>query len=81
MNGGDEVEIGSGLDPTEVLDSEFGVCVKPKERGFETEVEESDAALTVAGGEEEVGGGRLRGEEVTVERDRAPAECGDEGRE
>lgn len=78
-NGGEEVGVGSGLDPAEVLDAEpGGVGVKPKDGGLEAEVEEGDASLAVAGGEEEVGAGGLGGEEVSAEGEWGPPDGGDE---
>lgn len=61
VNGCDDVRIGSGYDPAKVLDAELRirVGVKPEDDGAETEVEDSDATVAVACGEEEVGGGGL----------------------
>lgn len=80
-DGGEEVGVGSGLDPDEVLDGEFGrggVGVEPEDWGLEAEVKQGDAALAVTGGEEEVGAGGLGGEEVAAERERGPPDGGDE---
>ncbi|KAM1164055.1 hypothetical protein PS2_023413 [Malus domestica] len=46
-DGGDEVGVGSGLDPCEVLDGEFGgggVGIEPEDGRLEAEVKEGDVA-------------------------------------
>lgn len=59
-NGSEEIGVGAGLDPAEILDAESGrVGFKPEDRGPETGVEEGNAALAIGGSEEEVGGGWL----------------------
>lgn len=81
-NGGEEIGVGAGLDPAEVLDAEAGrVGLEPEDRGPEAEVEEGNAALAIGGGQEEVRGGGLRGEEVAREPVRGPPDGGDERRE
>lgn len=80
VNRGEEVGIGAGLGPAEVLDALFGVGVEPEEGGLEAEIKERNAALAVSGSEEEVVGGGFGGEEVAAEGEGGPAEGGDEGR-
>lgn len=83
--GGKVPRVGAGSDPAEVLDAQSGVRIgggiKPVEDGAEAKVEESDAALAITGGDEEMGGGGLVGEEVAAEGLRGPADGSDEGRE
>ncbi|KAM2735624.1 hypothetical protein PS2_023417 [Malus domestica] len=57
------------------------VGIEPEDGRLGAEVEEGDVALAIADGEEDVGAGRLGGEEVAVERERGPADGGDERRE
>lgn len=79
---GEEVGIGPGLGPTEVLDAEAGrVRFEPEEHRPEAEIEERDPALAVGGCKEEVGAGGLHGEEVAAEREWGPPYGRDERRE
>lgn len=74
-----EIRVGAGLDPAEILDAESGrVGFEPENGRPETEVEKSNAALAVGGGEEEVRGGGLGGKEVQMEGEWGPADGGDE---
>lgn len=50
-----EIRIGSGLNPTQVLDTNPGrVRFEPENRHPEPKIEQGDPALAIGGGEEEV---------------------------
>lgn len=82
VNGCEEAGVGPGLDPAEVLDAGFRcrVGLEPEKGGSGAEIEQTDAALSVGGSQEEMGRGGLGGEEVAAEGERSPADGGDEWR-
>lgn len=74
-----KIRVGSGLNPTEILNAISGrVRFKPEHRRPEPEVEKSNAALAISGGEEEVRGGGLGGKEVVMEGEWGPSDGGNE---
>lgn len=84
-DGGDGPRVEGGLNPADVLNSEFErvvIRVKPEERRPSFEIEDGQPPLAVAGGEEEVGGGErgVGGEDVDVAEGMwGPSDRGDKG--